>query len=213
VDAMKALIKRGADVNLATKPIDLQRQSAADRTALDIAPADPDGNGRTRRTATPAQVEASVVAAREFYATGKMPTPAGRSCGAGGGGESRRWWRRVAAVRLRGRRSRSGGSASSPAGRAGGGAVDINAEGPAASGNAKGGMTPLHHAARDGYTRRSPHSSTRARTSTRNQPDGNTPILIAIINGQFDVACSSSKRAPRSIWPATPMASRRSGPP
>jgi ankyrin repeat protein len=30
--------------------------------------------------------------------------------------------------------------------------------------------------------------STRAPTSTRNQQDGNTPLLIALINGEFDLA-------------------------
>ena len=36
LDAIKALIKRGANVNLATKPIDLQRMQAIDRQGVDV---------------------------------------------------------------------------------------------------------------------------------------------------------------------------------
>jgi len=190
VEAMKALIKRGADVNLATKPIDLQRQSATDRTASTLRRQILTAMVAPGTQATPAQVEASVVAAREFYATGKMPAPPAAGAAAGGGGRG-------------GRGAPAGGdpapaAAAAPAGRAGGGAaaagggagggVDVNAEGPAASGNAKGGMTPLHHAARDGHTAAVTVLLDAGADINKKSADGNTPILIAIINGQFDVA-------------------------
>src|SRR5207344_953123 len=71
VDAMKVLIKRGADVNVATKTIDLQKQQAMDRQAATLrrqilAASVPKG-----MQPTASQEQAAVQAAREFYATGK----------------------------------------------------------------------------------------------------------------------------------------------
>ena len=186
VDAMKTLIKRGADVNLATKPIDLQRQSAADRTASTLRRQILTSMVAPGAQPTPAQVEASVVAAREFYATGKMPAPPAAAAAAGGGG-GRGGGGRGGAAPPAGDPAAAAAPAP-PAGRAGGGAVDLNAEGPAASGNAKGGMTPLHHAARDGRTAAVTALLDAGADINRKSADGNTPILIAIINGQFDVA-------------------------
>ena len=53
----------------------------------------------------------------------------------------------------------------------------------------KGGLTALLHAARQGYIEAAERCSTAAPTSTRRSAgDGTSPLLMAVINGQFDMA-------------------------
>src|SRR6185503_11481425 len=64
----------------------------------------------------------------------------------------------------------------------------LSADGPAVSGTAKGGMTPLHFAARDGHAQAVTALLDAGADINKKSADGNTPLLIALINGQFDVA-------------------------
>ena len=59
----------------------------------------------------------------------------------------------------------------------------------------KGGMTALHHAARQGYIEAAEALlEGGAEIDQQNAGDGTTPLLIAIINGQFDIAMMLVKR-------------------
>ncbi len=186
-DVMKTLLKRGADVNVATKTVNLQQMQAMDRQGAQLrrqilAASVPRGG-----TPTAAQEQAAVQATREFYATGKLPEPpaAGAAGGGRGGGG-------------RGGAPDAGAPAPAPAappqqafgGRGGGGQQgnDVNAEAPPPPVNAKGGMTALHHAARNGYTTAALPLIEAGADINKKAADGNTPLLIALINGQFDFA-------------------------
>jgi ankyrin repeat protein len=189
VDAMKALIKRGADVNLATNPIDITRNQVIDRQSATLRRQVLNSIVAPGTQPTASQQQAAIQAAREYYATGKLP-PAPAAAAGGGGG--------------RGGGGRGGGGdqgadpaggAQPPFGRGGAGtggqqtASDVvNTEGPAVSGNSKGGMTPLHHAARVGHTTAVTALLDAGADINKKTADGNTPILVALINGQFDVA-------------------------
>ena len=203
VDAVKVLLKRGADVNAATKAINLSQQSAEIRQAstvrrqvlsATVAPG-------TQPTAT--QEQAAVQAAREFYATGKLPPApagAGGAAAAGGGRGGGRGGGGAAATGAA--TPPDAGAAAAPApGRgvagagAGGGAAAgqtatdaQNAEGPSAAGTAKGGLTALHHAARSGFTDAMSALLDAGANINQKSADGNTPLLVALINGEFDVA-------------------------
>jgi ankyrin repeat protein len=186
IDVMKTLIKRGADINVATKTVNLQQMSAMDRQGAQLrrqilAASVPRGG-----TPTAAQEQAAVQATREFYATGKLPEPpaaaaagGGRGGGRGGGGDA-------------GAAPPAPAPAGPPAGggRGGGGqnANDVNAEAPPPPVNAKGGMTALHHAARMGYTTAALPLIEAGADVNKKAADGNSPLLIALINGQFDFA-------------------------
>jgi ankyrin repeat protein len=54
--------------------------------------------------------------------------------------------------------------------------------------SAKGGLTALHHAARMGYTTAALPLIEAGADVNKKAADGNTPLLIALINGQFDFA-------------------------
>lgn len=199
VAAMKVLLARGATVDLASNPINISAQSAIERQGATlrrqiIAAATPPG-----QTPTAATQQAAVAATREFYATGKMPAPPGAAGGDGGRG---------------GRGGDPAAGATGPAGPAGAGPAgaqgagrfggrggvpqadatglvvqDPNAvDGPSVSGTAKGGMTPLHFAARDGHSQAVTLLLDAGADINRKSADGNTPLLIALINGQFDIA-------------------------
>jgi ankyrin repeat protein len=137
---------------------------------------------------TASQQQAAVQAAREFYATGKLPpTPAaagtagGRGAGAGRGGAATEPDATSASAGTGGGRAAAGGGAGS--------ATDQqNAEGPAVSGNAKGGLTPLHHAARMGFTAAVPLLLDAGAAIDKKSADGMTPLLTALVNGQFDLS-------------------------
>jgi ankyrin repeat protein len=52
----------------------------------------------------------------------------------------------------------------------------------------RGGMTPLHHAARIGFTAAVPVLLDAGADINQKSADGNPPLLIALVNGQFDLA-------------------------
>jgi hypothetical protein len=92
VDAMKALIKRGADVNLATKPIDLQRQSATDRTASTLRRQILTAMVAPGAQATPAQVESVRRGRARVLRNRQDANSSGCWCGCRRW-RSRWWWR------------------------------------------------------------------------------------------------------------------------
>ena len=68
-------------------------------------------------------------------------------------------------------------------------ATDLqNEDGPAPAISAKGGLTALHHAARQGHVPAALALLEGGADVNQKSGDGHTPLLIAIINGQFDVA-------------------------
>jgi ankyrin repeat protein len=78
LDVVKALIKRGANVNLATKPVDLQKMQATDRTAAGVRRQVLNAMVPAGGQPTASQQQAAIQAQREYYATGKTPPqPAG----------------------------------------------------------------------------------------------------------------------------------------
>jgi len=205
---VKVLVARGANVNLASAPIDIAKMQALDRQSLTIrrqalAAMVPQG-----AQATASQQQAAVQVAREFYATGKLPTPpaaagggaAGAAAGGGrGGGGAAGGGRGAGPAQGQGQ-----ATAAPPAeqqqqqqaagrGAAGTGqqqtATDTqNAEGPSVSGSAKGGLTPLHHAARIGFTEAVPVLLDAGADIGKKSADGTSPLLVAIVNGEFDAA-------------------------
>jgi len=219
-DVIKVLIQHGAKIDARTKSVDLQKQSAADRQAATLqrqilAASVPKG-----QTPTPTEMQTAIEAMRVFYTTGKAPDAPAAAAGAGaGGGRAGRGGGgggagagavgaapTAAPVMDTGQVSDQLGSAGldqtppggALAGAAAGGAqsaIDrLNQDGPAPLISAKGGMTALHHAVRQGYL-----ESTRALLDAganvnEKTGDGHTPLLVALINGQFDVAMELIKR-------------------
>ncbi len=181
LDAVRFLIARGADVNVKTTAIDmtvfgaqsrqaqtLQRQVLASAVARGAEP-------------TPSQMQGSIEAAREFYVSGKLPEPPAAGAAAGG-------------------RGGRGGAAPGP-GAAGFGGPDATA--PVTAGNqetplpnisAKGGLSALHHAVRQGYLATSIALLDAGALKDEKTGDGHTPLLVALINGQFDVAMELIRR-------------------
>jgi len=202
VDVVNLLIKRGADVEALTRTVNLTQQQQVDRQATALYRTVLANTVAKGEEPTASQQQAAFESMRELFVSGKVPEPpapgaagAGRG-GAGGGG------------------GRGGAPAADPdpaaaqpqpgAGRQfGGGApggqptqTDLqNAEGgPAPNTNAKGGMNALHHAARQGYTRTAAALLDAGAKIDKKTGDGHTPLLVALINGQFDTAMELIKR-------------------
>ncbi len=164
------------------------------------------------QTPTPAQMQTAIEAMREFYTTGKAPEPpAAAAAGAGAGGG--RGARGGAGAGVGGGGAAadatagqpdltgSGGLDQTPQFGTGGGAggaqaaIDrLNTDGPAPLISAKGGMTALHHAVRQGYVESAKVLLDAGANINEKTGDGHTPILVALINGQFDVAMELIKR-------------------
>ena len=219
VDAMKALIKRGADVNLPSKMVDLAKEQALTRQSATIRRQVLNSMVPQGTPPTASQQQAAVQAAREYYATGKLPPAPAATAGAGGPGGGG-----GGGGRGGGRGGAGGGAAAAddPAalaaaggGFAGRGSLQgitdpNNTEGPSLSSNAKGGLTPLHHAAREGYTAAITALLDAGADINKKSSDGNTPLLVALINGQFDVAMQlvekgASVNTPGDAYGITPL--------
>jgi ankyrin repeat protein len=191
-DVMKVLIKRGADVNIPTKVVNLQQLQAMDRQGAAIRRQIMAASVARGGEPTASQQQAAVQAAREFYATGKVPEPPAAGAAGGGRGGGRGGGAPDAGA------APAGPPAGPPQafqGRGGGGAgggqtaTDLqNAEAPPPPVSAKGGLTALHHAARNGYTAAALPLIEAGADINKKAADGNTPLLMALINGQFDFA-------------------------
>ncbi len=188
--AIAALLAKGADTRIATKTIDIGKQSQLDRAATDLQRKVLEASVPAGQQPTASQIQAAMQAARELRVSGKIPPPA-NNAGAGGDGRG-------------GRGGRGGPPSPAPQDAAGSGvagAADPAAQPQATAANNfdpeeinppvafKGGLTALLHAARQGHLEA-------ARTlldggAPIDQPgagDGATPLLMAVINGQFDLA-------------------------
>jgi ankyrin repeat protein len=166
VEAIRVLLARGADATIKTKTIDIAHQSQLDRAASNLQKKVLDTAVPKGQQPTPRQVQAAIEASRELYASGKIPPPEERPAGGRGG--------------------RGGG---------GGNPDDANAANsfnpeeinpPVAN---KGGMTALLHAARQGHL-----EAVRALLDGGapidqiGSGDSTTPLLLSVINGEFDLA-------------------------
>ncbi len=181
------LIARGANVHAKTRRLDLTEVGAVNRQASTLqrrilavtVPKDQDP--------TPVQMQMAIQAAREFYATGKMPDlpqPAAAADGRGGGGPQ---GGRGAGAPAQGPPAPVDLSQLSPTDRA-------NAEPPPPNISAKGGLNALHHAARQGFLKTAVTLLDAGASLDEKTGDGHSPLLVALINGQFDVAMELIRR-------------------
>jgi ankyrin repeat protein len=149
--AITALLKRGAEANVSSKTIDVSKQSALDRAAVERQRKVIEGfvGKDSGQRPTPAQMQAAIEASREVLRSGKIPPP----------------------------------DPNAPPPR-GFNPEEIN---PPVS--TKGGMTALLHAARQGYLEAANALLDGGADIDKTQAGDNTsPLLTAIINGQFDMA-------------------------
>jgi ankyrin repeat protein len=174
-DVVTLLIERGADPNIASRSVSIPELQAQNRTATSIyrqvlASTVPRG-----QTPTPNQIQAAIDAVREYFRPGQMPAPAA----AGGGGRGGRGAAPDADADA-GRGQPRGGGAQAQGG--------LNDEGPPPAIAAKGGLTPLHYAVRQGYLQTTRALVDGGADIEHRTGDGTTPLLVALINGQFDIA-------------------------
>jgi len=153
VAAITALLKRGADPGVATKSIDVAKETALDRAAMQRQVKVIEGfvGKGSEVKPTPSQTQAAIQAQREILRSGKIPPPDKDQ------------------PEVQGR--------------------NFNPEEINPPVTAKGGMTALLHAARQGYL----EATTAlldggADVNQVGAGDGVTPLLMSIINGQFDTA-------------------------
>jgi uncharacterized protein len=185
--AITVLLAHGADPKIATKTIDIAKQSQLERAATDIQRKVLEASVPAGQKPTASQIQAAMQAARELLISGKVPPPAANAAGRGGRG------------------GRGGAAAAGPGGDGRGDAA-ANPNAPADPPQAtsannfdpeeinppvatKGGLTALLHASRQGNI-----EAVRALLdggAPIDEPgagDGTTPLLMAVINGQFDTA-------------------------
>ena len=230
VEAVKALLDRGADVNardtthgrtplvFATSKnrrrrdegaaregrrrhgrrrtvIDYRQRSAADTS--DAAGARPRDRGRDRPQPSATQPAISTIRRRRGAGAAgraaRRPPGGGRGGGAGAGADARAACDRTIRTPCRGgarRRARPS---------------DIEQIGK------QGGFTALHYAVRDGFADAGDAArSTPAATSTRRTAgDRSTPMVVAVINGQYDLAIDAARARRQSESARTTTAWRR----
>ncbi len=164
VDAITLLLARGADPKVTTKTIDIAKQLALDKASSDLQKKILDAAVPKGQQPTASQMQAAIHAARELFASGKIPPPE-KTDAAGRGGRG------------------------AGAGDAGNAANSFNPEEINPPVATKGGLTALLHAARQGYL-----DAARALLDGGAPIDqvgageGTSPLVMAIVNGQFDMA-------------------------
>jgi ankyrin repeat protein len=162
VEAIAVLLARGADANVTSKVIDLQKHIPLDRASNQRFAKVLESTAGKNGKASPSQMQSAVQASRELYASGKLPEPEKPAAPAAG-------------------------AAAAAAGQGQGGQQQFFEETPGLS--SKGGLTALLHAARQGYL---PAARALieggADVNAVSAGDGTSPLLIATINGQFDLA-------------------------
>ncbi len=170
---VRTLLARGADVHHKTTPLNVAEFSTQARQAQTLQRQILRSAVPAGQEPTPSQWQASVEAVREYYATGQLPTPPAVAAGGGRGGAA---------------------AASPAAGRGGGGrggaaaSLDENENAPPPNIAAKGGLSALHHAARQGFVEVTRVLLDAGASLNDETGDGHSPTLVALINGQFDVA-------------------------
>jgi ankyrin repeat protein len=215
VQAIKVLIARGADPRLTSEPLDVTAWQARSRTATQVLRQVLASSVAEGAQPTPSQEQAAIQAAREYLVTGKMPEPPSAGAGRGRGGAAGRGRGAAAPVptgdapppaqaQQAANISNETPAPAGPGGRGGRGTNQpsandqvsnaLNEEGPPPAIPAKGGLSPLHHAARQGYVAAAEALVDGGADIEAVSGDGHTPLLMAIINGQFDVARSLVER-------------------
>lgn len=174
-EVVRLLLTRGADVHLKTNALDVGKFSTEARQAQTLQRSILRSAVPAGEEPTPSQWQASVEAVREYYATGKLPTPPTAAAAGGRGGAPG-----APATPAAGR-----GTGAAPAGAA---PRDVNEDGPPPNIAAKGGLSALHHAARQGFVDVTKALLDGGASLEDKTGDGHHPILVALINGQFDVA-------------------------
>jgi ankyrin repeat protein len=167
-DVIRLLLARGADASIRTKTIDIGHELQMDRAAAALQRKVLDASVPKGQKPTPRQVQAAIEAARELYATGKVPPPE-PAAGRGGRGDNP---------------DDAGNAANSfnP--------EEINP--PVAS---KGGLTALLHAARQGHiVAAQALLDGGAPINQVSDGEATSPLLMAVINGEFDMAMFLIKR-------------------
>jgi len=172
VEAIRVLLTRGADATVTTKTIDIAHQSQLDRAAGNLQKKVLDASVPKGQQPTPRQVQAAIEASRELFASGVIPPPEPAAAGGGRGGRGGR-----------------GGGGGNPDDNGANAANSFNPEEINPPVSAKGGMTALLHASRQGHLEAArvlldygaPINQTGA-------GDGTSPLLMSVINGEFDLA-------------------------
>jgi ankyrin repeat protein len=185
-EIVRLLIARGADVNLMTKALDVGRFSTQARQAQTLQRQILANAVQPGQEPTPSQMQAAIEAVREYYVTGVVPAPPAAAAGRGGragGAATAGAAAAPAAGRGRAGAAPDDGTAGPPQGGQGN-----NEEGPPPNIAAKGGFSALHHAARQGYVEVAKGLLDGGASLNGKSGDGHSPMLIALINGQFDVA-------------------------
>jgi uncharacterized protein len=167
VEAIKVLLKRGANPGVTSKVVDLDFEGRlAQAAAARQSAAITAFQGTTKQELSPTQIQAAAMAGRDVYASRKIPPPDPNAPAGGGRG------------------GRGGGR--------GGGNGDDGQLPPISN---KGGLTALLHAARQGYI---PAAEALleggADINQQSAGDKTSPLLIAIINGEYDTAMMLIKR-------------------
>jgi ankyrin repeat protein len=168
VNVIKVLLARGADARIAARVTDIPldgRIAGAARTRQNAVFSAFGKKEQDERN--PNAVQASVLAARELYLSGVIPANEAAAGGRGG---------------------RGGGGG----GRGGAAGGDDGRLPPL---TAKGGLTPLHHAARQGNLESAiALLDGGADINQVTGGDKTSPLMIAVINGQFDMAMKLIER-------------------
>jgi len=163
---IRALVARGADPGIKTKTIDITHELQMDRAASALQRKILEASVPKGQKPTPSQVQAAIEAARQLYATGKVPPP---EPGEGRGG----------------RGGRGGGNPDDQ----GNAANSFNPEEINPPVSSKGGLTALLHASRQGYVDAAKALlDGGAKIDQTSDGDAVTPLLMAVINGEFDMA-------------------------
>jgi ankyrin repeat protein len=192
LDVVRLLIARGADVQAKTVALDMTKFGAESRQAQTLQRQILANTVVRGEPPTPSQMQAAIEAAREFYVTGNLPEPPVPGAGGRGGrgGAPAEAAPAMAAPAGRGRAG-AAGAQPEPDGQA---VTAGNQETPLPNISAKGGLSALHHAIRQGFLATSMALLDAGAPVNEKTGDGHTPLLVALINGQFDVAMELIRR-------------------
>ena len=165
VDAIKTLLQRGADPGITSKVIDIDFEGKLGSAARDKQNTAIAAFQSKDKDLSPAQIQAAAFAGREIYASRELPKVDPNAPPTGRGGR--------------------GGNRGAAAGD----------DGTLPPLTHKGGLTALLHAARQGYLESvNALLDGGAKIDQVAASDKTTPLLIAVINGQYDVAMLLIKR-------------------
>jgi len=187
-EAVRLLITRGADVKVKTSALDMTKFGADARQAQALQRQVLQNAVARGQSPTPSQMQSAIEVAREFYVTGKLPeAPPPVAAGRGGA-------RGGAAPPEAGTGTGRGGAAAPGPDGGAPQAGAANQDTPLPNISAKGGLSALHHAVRQGYVATSVALLDAGASLNEKTGDGHTPLLVALVNGQFDVAMELIRR-------------------